>query len=80
MKVLRYLNARINAQVGLEDQQLSERVQIGHGEPRLRAGPLSDYEHAIKDSTIASATCARGHAAAAPARARCARAMRDAGG
>jgi len=49
MKVLRYLNARINAQVGLEDQQLSERVQMGMRNHGFEPGPLSDYEHAIKD-------------------------------
>jgi phenylpropionate dioxygenase-like ring-hydroxylating dioxygenase large terminal subunit len=49
MKVLRYLNARINAQVGLEDQQLSERVQMGMRNFGFEPGPLSDYEHAIKD-------------------------------
>jgi phenylpropionate dioxygenase-like ring-hydroxylating dioxygenase large terminal subunit len=48
-KVLRYLNGRINTQVGLEDQQLSERVQIGMRNHGFEPGPLSDYEHAIKD-------------------------------
>jgi phenylpropionate dioxygenase-like ring-hydroxylating dioxygenase large terminal subunit len=48
-KVLRYLNGRINTQVGLEDQQLSERVQIGMRNHSFEPGPLSDYEHAIKD-------------------------------
>jgi hypothetical protein len=49
MKVLRYLNARINTQVGLEDQVLSERVQMGLRNHGYEPGPLSDYEHAIKD-------------------------------
>jgi phenylpropionate dioxygenase-like ring-hydroxylating dioxygenase large terminal subunit len=48
-KVLRYLNGRINTQVGLEDQQLSERVQVGMRNHGFEPGPLSDYEHAIKD-------------------------------
>ena len=37
-KVLRYLNARINAQVGHEDQELSERVQAGMRNFGYRAG------------------------------------------
>jgi len=48
-KVLRYLNGRINTQVGMEDQQLSERVQVGMRNHGYEPGPLSDYEHAIKD-------------------------------
>jgi phenylpropionate dioxygenase-like ring-hydroxylating dioxygenase large terminal subunit len=48
-KVLRYLNARINRQVGYEDQALSERVQIGLRSKGYEPGPLSDYEHAIRD-------------------------------
>jgi len=48
-KVLRYLNARINTQVGLEDQQLSERVQAGLRNFGYEPGPLSSYEHCIKD-------------------------------
>jgi phenylpropionate dioxygenase-like ring-hydroxylating dioxygenase large terminal subunit len=49
MKVLRYLNGRINAQVGLEDRQLSERVQAGMSTYGFEPGPLSAYEHAVKD-------------------------------
>jgi phenylpropionate dioxygenase-like ring-hydroxylating dioxygenase large terminal subunit len=49
MKVVRYLNARINAQVGHEDRALSERVQIGMRTYGFEPGPLSSYEHAIKD-------------------------------
>jgi phenylpropionate dioxygenase-like ring-hydroxylating dioxygenase large terminal subunit len=48
-KVLRYLNARINTQVGLEDRQLSERVQAGMRSFGYEPGPLSSYEHCIKD-------------------------------
>jgi phenylpropionate dioxygenase-like ring-hydroxylating dioxygenase large terminal subunit len=48
-KILRYLNARINTQVGLEDQQLSERVQAGLRNFAYQPGPLSRYEHCIKD-------------------------------
>jgi phenylpropionate dioxygenase-like ring-hydroxylating dioxygenase large terminal subunit len=49
MKVVRYLNARINAQVGHEDRELSERVQVGMRTYGFEPGPLSSYEHAIKD-------------------------------
>jgi phenylpropionate dioxygenase-like ring-hydroxylating dioxygenase large terminal subunit len=49
MKVVRYLNARINAQVGHEDRELSERVQVGMRTYGFEPGPLSNYEHAIKD-------------------------------
>ncbi len=49
MKVVRYLNARINAQVGHEDRELSERVQLGMRTYGFEPGPLSSYEHAIKD-------------------------------
>jgi phenylpropionate dioxygenase-like ring-hydroxylating dioxygenase large terminal subunit len=48
-KILRYLNARINTQVGLEDQQLSERVQAGLRNFAYQPGPLSRFEHCIKD-------------------------------
>lgn len=48
-KVLRYLNARINRQVGHEDRELSERVQTGLRSNGYEPGPLSAYEHAIKD-------------------------------
>jgi phenylpropionate dioxygenase-like ring-hydroxylating dioxygenase large terminal subunit len=48
-KVLRYLNARINRQVGHEDRDLSERVQVGLRSNGYEPGPLSDYEHAIRD-------------------------------
>ena len=48
-KVLRYLNARINRQVGHEDRDLSERVQMGLRSNGYEPGPLSNYEHAILD-------------------------------
>ncbi|HWA46505.1 MAG TPA: aromatic ring-hydroxylating dioxygenase subunit alpha [Hypericibacter adhaerens] len=48
-KLLRYLNARINRQVGHEDRDLSERVQMGLRSNGYEPGPLSDYEHAIRD-------------------------------
>jgi phenylpropionate dioxygenase-like ring-hydroxylating dioxygenase large terminal subunit len=49
VKLLRYLNARINAQVGHEDRLLSERVQAGLRSYGYEPGPLSSYEHAVKD-------------------------------
>ena len=49
MKALRYLNARINTQVSLEDQQLSERVQQGLRSYGYEPGPLSEYEFCIRD-------------------------------
>jgi phenylpropionate dioxygenase-like ring-hydroxylating dioxygenase large terminal subunit len=49
MKVLRYLNARINRQVSAEDKELSERVQIGLNSHGFEFGPLSTYEHCIHD-------------------------------
>jgi len=77
MKVLRYLNARINAPGRARGQQLSERVADGHAEPTARPGPLSDYEHAIKDfHDRVRKRVPGGHAAGSAARARCARAMR----
>lgn len=48
-KLLRYLNTRINRQVGHEDRALSERVQAGLRSNGYQPGPLSSYEHAIKD-------------------------------
>jgi phenylpropionate dioxygenase-like ring-hydroxylating dioxygenase large terminal subunit len=49
MKVLRYLNARINRQVSAEDKMLSERVQIGLASHGFEFGPLSSYEGCIHD-------------------------------
>jgi phenylpropionate dioxygenase-like ring-hydroxylating dioxygenase large terminal subunit len=49
MKVLRYLNARINRQVSAEDKALSERVQIGLASHGFEFGPLSSYEGCIHD-------------------------------
>jgi phenylpropionate dioxygenase-like ring-hydroxylating dioxygenase large terminal subunit len=49
MKVLRYLNARINRQVSAEDKLLSERVQVGLNSHGLEFGPLSAYEGCIHD-------------------------------
>jgi phenylpropionate dioxygenase-like ring-hydroxylating dioxygenase large terminal subunit len=48
-KVLRYLNGRINRQVGAEDRELCERVQLGLASQGYEAGPLSTYEVALKD-------------------------------
>jgi phenylpropionate dioxygenase-like ring-hydroxylating dioxygenase large terminal subunit len=49
LKVLRYLNLRINRKVSAEDKALSERVQMGLDSHGFRFGPLSDYEHCIYD-------------------------------
>jgi phenylpropionate dioxygenase-like ring-hydroxylating dioxygenase large terminal subunit len=49
MKVLRYLNARINRQVSAEDKMLCERVQVGLNSHGFEFGPLSSYEHCIHD-------------------------------
>ena len=49
MKVLRYLNARINRQVSHEDKSLCERVQRGLESQGFEFGPLSSYEHCIED-------------------------------
>jgi phenylpropionate dioxygenase-like ring-hydroxylating dioxygenase large terminal subunit len=49
MKVLRYLNARINRQVSAEDKELSERVQIGLNSHGFEFGPLSSIESCIHD-------------------------------
>jgi phenylpropionate dioxygenase-like ring-hydroxylating dioxygenase large terminal subunit len=49
MKILRYLNARINRQVSAEDKWLCERVQAGLSTHGFEFGPLSSYEHCIHD-------------------------------
>jgi hypothetical protein len=49
MKVLRYLNARINRQVSAEDKELSERVQVGLNSHGFEFGPLSSIESCIHD-------------------------------
>ena len=49
MKVLRYLNVRINRQVGAEDRALCERVQMGLNSRDFAFGPLSSYEHCVLD-------------------------------
>lgn len=47
MRVLRYLNARINRMVNREDRQLCERVQKGMRSTAYTPGPLSTYEICI---------------------------------
>lgn len=49
LKALQWLNARINRQVGAEDRELCERVQLGMGSHGYEPGPLSNYEHAVVD-------------------------------
>lgn len=44
MRILRYLGARLNAQVNAEDRWLCERVARGLRSPTYRPGPLSDLE------------------------------------
>ncbi|MBS0364728.1 MAG: aromatic ring-hydroxylating dioxygenase subunit alpha [Proteobacteria bacterium] len=44
MRVLRYLNARINREVQREDRQLCRRVQLGLASGAYRPGPLSSLE------------------------------------
>ncbi len=48
-KAVRYLNLRINRQVGNEDKELCERVQSGLNSHRFVQGPLSLMEVALKD-------------------------------
>jgi len=47
MRILRYLNLRINRQVAAEDARLSTRVQAGLMSHGYEPGPLSDYEDAL---------------------------------
>ena len=47
MRVLRYLNARINRQVQREDEDLCRRVQRGLNSGFYRPGPLSTLEQCI---------------------------------
>ena len=49
VKAMQWLNARINRQVGAEDRELCERVQMGMGSYGYEPGPLSNYEHAVVD-------------------------------
>lgn len=44
MKLSRYLNARINRSVNLEDKDLIERVQDGMGSSQFKSGPLGREE------------------------------------
>jgi phenylpropionate dioxygenase-like ring-hydroxylating dioxygenase large terminal subunit len=48
-RLVRYLNTRINRQVTHEDRALSERVQAGLRSFGYEPGPLSAYEHAVRD-------------------------------
>jgi len=48
IKLLRYLNMRINRQVAVEDHELSERVQQGLRSHGYNPGPLSGYEIAVR--------------------------------
>lgn len=49
MRVLRYLNDRINRQVMAEDKWLSERVQAGLRSHGYNPGPLSIYEDGVRE-------------------------------
>ena len=44
MRIVRYLNARINRQVQREDEFLCTRVQQGLASPSYEPGPLSSIE------------------------------------
>lgn len=48
MKAARYLNARINRDVNLEDKDLIERVQAGMGSSSFRTGPLGREEICLR--------------------------------
>jgi phenylpropionate dioxygenase-like ring-hydroxylating dioxygenase large terminal subunit len=48
VKLLRYLNMRINRKVAQEDHELSERVQQGLRSHGYTPGPLSGYEVAVR--------------------------------
>ncbi len=48
MKAARYLNARINRSVNLEDKDLIERVQAGMGSSSFRTGPLGREEVCLR--------------------------------
>ncbi len=49
MRLLRYLNQRINRQVSAEDRWLSQRVQSAIGSRSYEPGPLSTYEDSLVD-------------------------------
>ncbi|HEY7007239.1 MAG TPA: aromatic ring-hydroxylating dioxygenase subunit alpha [Sphingomicrobium sp.] len=48
MKVVRYLNWRINRRVNAEDTQLITRVQLGMQSPTYKAGPLGTSEVCLR--------------------------------
>src|ERR1700758_2263440 len=48
MRAVRYLNNRINRQVGREDVELVEGVQAGLGSRSYATGPLSRKEARVK--------------------------------
>ncbi len=49
MRLLRYLNARINGQVGKEDFELCARVQAGLETKGYELGPLSTIESGVRE-------------------------------
>jgi len=49
MKILRYLNVRVNRQVSAEDKFLCEGLQGGLNSVGYEFGPLSSWEHCIHD-------------------------------
>jgi phenylpropionate dioxygenase-like ring-hydroxylating dioxygenase large terminal subunit len=49
MKILRYLNMRVNRQVSAEDKALCEGIQGGLNSVDYEFGPLSAWEHCIYD-------------------------------
>ena len=48
MKVVRYINARINRRVNAEDTELITRVQLGMQSPTYSAGPLGTSEVCLR--------------------------------
>jgi phenylpropionate dioxygenase-like ring-hydroxylating dioxygenase large terminal subunit len=48
MRAARYLNVRVNRRVGLEDQDLIERVQAGMGSSSFTSGPFGGNEVCLR--------------------------------
>jgi phenylpropionate dioxygenase-like ring-hydroxylating dioxygenase large terminal subunit len=48
MRAARYLNVRVNGRVGLEDQDLIERVQAGMGSSSFTTGPFGRNEVCLR--------------------------------
>ena len=69
MRIVRYLNARINRQVQREDEFLRTRVQQGLASPSYEPGPLSSIENWMLEShELLRARIPEARLASAPAR------------